>query len=206
MLPPTKRSRVKNAIGRKVRLSWVREQASRKPPTHLPATISDVKENELVAFAILGVLLVLYIAWPRAVERGLRRRGPEGPAHPYRRAAARNDGSARDDSPHDKLGWAPPEEEVIPSRLVEHACRTGRRWEAIAFLESEIAHSPDPDLAYLLARTLAEHGDQPGAERWLLAAARFGQRDLERARGDIAFAALRDRPGWPKIEAALAGD
>jgi hypothetical protein len=95
---------------------------------------------------------------------------------------------------------------VIPSRIVEQATRTGRRWEAIAFLESEIAHAPDPDLAYLLARTLAEHGDQAGAERWLLTAARFGQRDLERARADIAFAAVRDRPGWPKIEAALAGD
>jgi hypothetical protein len=167
-----------------------------------------VKENELVAFAILGVLLVLFIAWPRGAERAAwsRRRGPEGPPHPYRRAAARSGASSDEESPADKLAWAPPEEEVIPSRLVEQAARTGRRWEAIAFLESEIAHAPDPDLAYLLARTLAEHGDQPAAERWLLTAARFGQRDVERARTDAAFAALRDRPGWPKIEAALAGD
>lgn len=104
------------------------------------------------------------------------------------------------------MAWAPPEEDVIPSRLVELAARTGRRWEAIAFLESEIAASPDPDLAYLLARTLAEHGDHAAAERWLFAAARWGQRDVERARQDEAFVEVRGRPAWPKIEALLAGD
>jgi hypothetical protein len=169
----------------------------------------NVMENELVAFAILAVGLVLFLTWPRGDARGRapRRPTPEGPPHPYRRAAAKPPRDRRDEGGvADRLAWVPPEDEVIPSRLVEVAARTGRRWEAIAFLESELAASPDPDLAYLLARTLAEHGDLASAERWLLASARLGQRDVERAKNDAALAPLRERAAWPKIEAALAGE
>jgi predicted Zn-dependent protease len=168
-----------------------------------------VRDNELAAFAIVAVAIVLWLTWPRAGRVAPRRRSrrPEGPDHPYRKAAPKprpgDDGSPTLD---DRMAWVAPEDEAIPSRVVELAARTGRRWEAISFLEAELAHQPDPDLAYLLARTLAESDDPAGAERWLLCAARLGQRDVERARADDAFATVRSRPDWPKIEAALAGD
>lgn len=168
-----------------------------------------MKGTELVAFAILAVLLILWVTWPssRGDGRPRRPRRPEGPPHPYRRAAAKPTPRAVIATPEvEDLAWAPPAEELIPSCLVELATRAGRRWEAIAFLEAELTARPDPDLAYLLARTLAEHGDPAGAERWLMTAARLGQRDVERAREDAAFESLRQRPAWPSIEGALRGD
>ena len=170
--------------------------------------MTTVKGNELAAFAVLAVAIVLWLSWPRSgrVAPRPRAKRPEGPDHPYRKAASQSP-RAREDGPlDDRMAWVAPEEESIPSRVVELATRTGRRWEAISFLEAELAHQPDPDLAYLLARTLAENGDLAEAERWLLRAARLGQRDVERARTDDALAAVRSRPDWPKIESALAGD
>lgn len=169
-----------------------------------------MKGTELVAFAILAVLAVLWMAWPRSSRSGGRRvrpRRPEGPPHPYRRAATQPQRRVDDAGETEgSLAWSEPEPELIPSRVVEIAGRTGRRWEAIAFLEAEVAARPDPDLAYLLARTLAEHGDLAAAEHWLKKAADLGQRDLERARKEPAFEPLRARPSWPEVEAALGGD
>jgi len=168
-----------------------------------------VKGSELTGFAIVAVAIVLWLAWPRSGRAAPRPRTKrsEGPDHPYRRAAPRP-APPREDAlaVEDRMAWVAPDDEAIPSRVVELASRTGRRWEAISFLEAELAHQPDPDLAYLLARTLAESGDAAGAERWLFAAARLGQRDVDRARADDALATVRSRPDWPKIEAALAGD
>ncbi len=161
---------------------------------------------ELVAFAILAFALVTFLSWPiggGARGRPPARPGPEGPGHPYRRAAPRTKSDRAGDE--ERLTWVRSAEEPLPAKVVTVAARTGRVWEAIAFLENAVEESPDPDLAYLLARTLAQHGDLGGAERWLLASAKLGQRDVERARSDEALAALRDRPAWPRIEAALTG-
>lgn len=168
----------------------------------------SVKGTELVAFAILAVVLILWMAWPSSRSRSRRAvppRRPEGPSHPYRQAAAEPKRRADDLTEADDA-FAGADPELIPSRIVEIATRTGRLAEAIAFLQAEAAARPDPDLAYLLARTLAAHEDLIGAEQWLLTAARLGQRDLERARTEPAFQKLRQRETWRTIETALGGD
>ncbi|NUP07163.1 MAG: hypothetical protein HOW73_14000 [Polyangiaceae bacterium] len=60
-------------------------------------TTRGARGEDIIAFGLLALAMILFFAWPKGppprVNRSKGHREPEGPHHPYRRAAPREPSS-----------------------------------------------------------------------------------------------------------------
>jgi hypothetical protein len=189
----------------------------------------DVRvESAIGFFAVLVTAVIAFLAWPKSNhDRPRRRREPdvEGPPHPYRRPAAGRREPLRVTGWTVDVQWSRHERRalsaiekgaierrffigevaVYPITLLEVGVRVGRAADAISIVELLYARSPDPDLAYALAKATALIGELAASESWLSEAGALGFRDVGRLLHELAFRPLHARSEWREIVARIGG-